>query len=305
VRRVVLLAALAFVAGAQARAAAPPPFSAAIAFWDLRHGLAGGGSRLLATSDGGLTWKLRVRTRSAVTWLTTAGPHGAFAQLANGRALGTTDGGRTWTDARLGPAHDPSFANARDALALRSKRDAAPGEAPGLTATHDGGRTWANLRSPCHEYDAFVALTTPQAALLVCAGEPGAGQQSKWVYRSVDAGRHWLLAARTTFRPGRSSFGGISGAGYAEGAFLGPAGFGLLPENRGWLYVTRDGGRHWHASTAAIPDTDFVSGEGSTSVFSARGAYIVLRHTGGLRPPMRLLRTRDAGRTWALVHAWR
>src|SRR6266545_1626553 len=77
-------------------------------------------------------------------------------------------------------------------------------------------------------------------------------------------------------------------------------GFGLLWESRGTLYVTRDGGDHWHAEpSVARPELDF--GRGAAAFAGGRG-LLLLGRGGSL--PARLLSTGDSGRSWRLIHRW-
>jgi hypothetical protein len=72
-------------------------------------------------------------------------------------------------------------------------------------------------------------------------------------------------------------------------------------EGRGTLYATRDGGNSWHtcASRYAVFDVDFGLGGGA---FDGGTGFVLFQH-GGLS--VRLLETRDYGRTWQVVHRWR
>jgi photosystem II stability/assembly factor-like uncharacterized protein len=98
---------------------------------------------------------------------------------------------------------------------------------------------------------------------------------------------------------GGRSYGGISSYGYPIGiAGEGNGGgFGLIWESRGTLYVSRDGGRRWHAlPRISQPEVDF--GVWASTLGDA--GYVLLernQHT-------RLIVTTDAGRTWRVVHRW-
>jgi hypothetical protein len=104
--------------------------------------------------------------------------------------------------------------------------------------------------------------------------------------------------------------GGISSYGYAAGISGVPSprgseisGFGIIWETRGTLYVTRDGGHHWHAiPKVARPEVDF--GDWADADVYPQGTAFVLLSYGGSRK-RRLIETTDAGRTWHVVHRWR
>ncbi len=86
--------------------------------------------------------------------------------------------------------------------------------------------------------------------------------------------------------------------GYPDGLAFAPDGWGLLTESRGTLYVTRDGGTHFHAEPhVAHPEADFAGG---AAAFSGGIGYVFL---GESHP--RLLGTHDYGRTWQVVRRWR
>jgi photosystem II stability/assembly factor-like uncharacterized protein len=75
-------------------------------------------------------------------------------------------------------------------------------------------------------------------------------------------------------------------------------GFGVIWESRGTLYETRDGGVHWIGlPKTARPEVDF----GGSGTALAHGVAYVLLERGGTS---RLIGTRDAGRTWHVVHRW-
>jgi photosystem II stability/assembly factor-like uncharacterized protein len=283
----------------------------AIAFWDARHGLlaanscprSGGSCRtgtISLTADGGRTFRVVLHTRRQVLALQTAGPAAAIAELDQGHALRTLDGGRSWRPFRL--RYHASFATPRVGLGFRT---ALVGNRLVLTllATSDGGRSWRARASPCRQAladTALVDLVTPRLGWLVCLGEPGAGSQQKAVYRTIDGGRSWQLGAETIFYPHPRVHGGISIYGYPYGIAFAPDGFGILWEGRGTVYVTRNGGRRWTAQpSVARPEIDFGRG---AAAFPDGHAFLLLGRGGG--PPTRLLATPDHGRTWQTVHRW-
>ena len=130
----------------------------------------------------------------------------------------------------------------------------------------------------------------------VCSGIPGAGNVAKAVYRGK---------ARVAFTPfaAHGGSGGISVYGYPIGIAGSDGDFGIIWESRGTLYVTRDGGHHWHAlPKVARPELDFgdwadVTGNGT--------AFVLLQYSLGDGEAHRLIETTDAGRTWRVVHRWR
>jgi photosystem II stability/assembly factor-like uncharacterized protein len=155
----------------------------------------------------------------------------------------------------------------------------------------DGGRTWrpavagVGFVSGCPQgtQQTFVSLDWA-----LCVNQGGAGSQAKYVYRDVP-NRGWTrLAAH-----------GLEQSGYANGIAMAADGFGVIWENRGTLYVTRDGGVHWTGlPKISRPEVDF---DGSATALAHGVAYVLLERGGATR----LIATRDAGRTWRVVHRWR
>jgi photosystem II stability/assembly factor-like uncharacterized protein len=262
----------------------PAGHGAAIAFWDMRRGLFARGGTVSLTTNGGRTFRVVLRTRR-VTGMQTFGSGGAILDLDNGRAFRSLDGGRSW--ARFRHRFDADFATAEVGMGHRTGRF---GFVNGLVFTQDSGKTWEPRRSPCPRFASFsaaVELVTPRLGWIVCAGQPGVGQQLKATYWTSDAGRTWRRLPNA-----------LSGYGYVYGASFARDGFGLLWEGRGTLYVTRDGGRRWTAKPdVAEPEIDF--GAGAAAFPGGAGLFLVLRN-----PRLKLLATHNFGHSWQLVHRW-
>jgi photosystem II stability/assembly factor-like uncharacterized protein len=289
----------------------------AIAFWDADHGLVGtgfrycevgrcGGGTISETTDGGRTSRVRVRTAGPVSWLSVAPGGSAWAVVDHcsatrgclpTRFFRTSDGGRTWQRLpRL--VLRPSFADRLHGFALAGG-SCEPAWCLGakLLATADGGGTWHRLVSPCRGDMQDVSAVRVSRAWLLCASQPGAGNQGKAIYRTSNGGRTWqrLLALQI----GKKSAGGISWYGYALGISFAPGGVGLLWESRGTLYLTRDGGRQWKPLPAvARPEVAFGS---SASVVT--GKAFALLYWGN--HSYRLIATTHGYRDWHTVRTWR
>jgi hypothetical protein len=252
---------------------APPSHAAlvpsAIAFRDSRHGILGTGMSL-------------------------CGAAAPFACRASGTISVTLDGGRSW---RL-VAHTPR--------PVASVTDADDVEGAVLDdgehlASIDDGRTWrpsAAMRpptAPC-PYASFGEVVGSWA---LCAGQPGAGNQAKAIYR-LERSR-WRRIAWTPLVGAGKQHGGISSFGYPEGFAMAEDGFGLIWESRGTLYVTRNGGSRWTAlPSVERPEID----SGVSGVALRDGVGFVLLARGSGFKTRRLLETTDAGRTWRVVHRW-
>ncbi|HJQ74977.1 MAG TPA: hypothetical protein VJ814_08830 [Gaiellaceae bacterium] len=273
----VVLIGVAAASGAPARTAKGLPRSAlvpnAVAFLDRRQGLLGTGW------EGCANQARRCRLQGTVSV--------------------TSDGGATWHVVLRTPRpvvaveyfHDATYAQTDD----------------GRTYTGDSaGRGWQR-RSPlsfkgyCPKgWHAGVTAdfvdTNIDTPWSICTGEPGAGNVAKAVY---------LGTRRVAFTPlgSRGGYGGIGVYGYPVGISGTHGGFGLIWETRGTLYLTHDGGRHWHALPhVARPEIDF--GDWADADAYPHGTAFVLLSAGG-GETRRLIGTTDAGRTWRVVHRWR
>jgi hypothetical protein len=289
-----------------------------IAFWDAARGLAvftvtGRCPRTTCavvgvTADGGRTWRLTFRVRSA-SGLAVA-PGGRDAWLAQDscatwwscrpRLLRSQDGGVTWRIAGHA-ALSPTFPT-------RTVGVGALYDANGLWSlvqTRDRGRHWSHVDSPCRRRAQYLvpSFATPQLGWVLCAGQPGAGHQLKAIFGTGDGGRKWQLVMNTGWSPAPDSSAprGIPDAGYAKGI--------AFSTSRGWIwqseffsYTSTDRGRTWRpvefglAQPAALEIEDL-------SAVGARIAYALARLDGGLR--RELLRTTDGGHSWQIARTWR
>jgi hypothetical protein len=144
---------------------------------------------------------------------------------------------------------------------------------------------------------AEVVDTNIETPWSICSGVPGAGNVAKAVYRGKK---------RVAYTPFAShgGYGGISVYGYPIGVAGSLGGFGIIWESRGTLYVTRDGGDHWHAlPKVARPELDF--GDWADAGAVRHGGFVLLQRAAGSGEAWRLVETTDAGRTWHVVHRWR
>jgi photosystem II stability/assembly factor-like uncharacterized protein len=272
----VALIALSAASGAPGRPSSRLPRSAlvpnAVAFLDRRQGLLGTGWE----GCDNRAWHCRLQ----------------------GTISATSDGGKTW---------HVVFRTRRPVVAVEYFHDA-------MYARTDNGQTYTagsdarswQRRSPlsfkgyCPKgwqagFSADFVDTNIDSPWSICVGQPAAGNQAKAVYRGT---------RRVAFSPltGNPSRGGLSSYGYPVGISGTHSGFGLIWETRGTLYVTHDGGRHWHAlPKVARPEIDF--GDWADADVYPRGTGFVLLSIGGTEE-RRLIETTDAGRTWRVVHRW-
>jgi photosystem II stability/assembly factor-like uncharacterized protein len=308
-RGLTLLAAALVVLGAEGASGATRAehkAPSAMAFWSGRQGVAAFAdysrcdrSRCPAvlehTADGGRTWQ-----SAQVPWLAVAlhaveGTRVVFAEVYGrpGGLLRSDDAGVTWR--RLGPFTGASFPTNKLGFALR-----AGAAATTLVHTTDGGRTWNRLRAPCPLMsEGLTAFVSAVHGWLLCLSEPGAGQQLKALFETLNGGRTWALVMDAGLVHRHPSTGAICACGYPHGMSFGAAGFGVLWQSRGLSYRTRDGGRTWSPLPGLEPEiVEAVAGD----VVLPERAFVVVRD--GRRSGYLLRRSDDAGRTWIVVHRW-
>jgi len=271
-----LLGSATAVALAGGSAAPTPPRSAlvpnAVAFRDDRNGVLGTGWKGCVDR----AWHCRLQGTISVT----------------------SDGGKTWRVVRRMPSPVVYAAFFHDAYYVRLLN--------GVTYWADSaGRSWrrghrVSFAGYCPKgWTAGTSSDFLDSNLAppwsICVGEPGAGNQAKAVYRGKK---------RVAFTPlsSHGGYGGISTYGYPGGIAGDYDGFGLIWESRGTLYVTHDGGYHWHAlPKVARPEVD-VGAWADADVGPRRTAFVLL--SIGDSQKRRLITTSDAGRTWRVVHRW-
>jgi hypothetical protein len=162
----------------------------------------------------------------------------------------------------------------------------------GVYWTEDGGSSWRNV-TPAIEHPASlqaVDFADPEHAWAL-AEEGDEPHPRPALFATSDGGRSWT---RTRISIGSR----YSQAGDAYFAAVGPhLVYALVRESRntaysvGYLFVSRDGGRHWHQ----LPENPPHAGE--ITFTSARDGW--LAEEG---PDPALYRTRNGGRDWTEVH---
>jgi photosystem II stability/assembly factor-like uncharacterized protein len=161
-----------------------------------------------------------------------------------------------------------------------------------LFLSRDGGDSWQRLRLPCGRPFAFyrplVAAVSARRGWVLCLGEPGAGQQNKALYETLDASL-WTLRRD------------LSSSGYGQRLAFSQTGFGLLAESRGGLLVTRDSGRSWRMPRITSPE----EAEAQAIAVFPPGRGLVLVRDDRSRRRVELYTTPDAGRRWSLLHVWK
>jgi len=210
-------------------------FFDALAFWDASHGLAvsdpvGGRFLIIATDDGGRTWR-HATTMPAATdgegafaaggaalgvgpagaaWFATGGPNGA-------RVYRSTDGGRAWsaTDVPLGSRgasvglFGVAFRDARTGVAVGGDYTKAREDAQYVVRSTDGGATWSPAPLSSASTGFWSGLADVRGARPAFVAVGGAGTMA-----STDDGATWTRVDTTELN-------GVSfspdGAGWAVG----------------------------------------------------------------------------------------
>ncbi len=271
------------------------------------------GGYLLASADGGQTWRQQWPTASPA-------PVGdiAFVRTSLGYGVGlpgdarafvrTTDGGSTWTRAAELPdgiggynAHVLSFADAAHGWIVTATGH--------LLATDDGGATWRQLPDPAGSSPIVGNGPVTQAALAdsrhgCVAASVGTGAQL--LEATSDGGATWQPAAGSDVLACAEGTIGIrllaSLSSLSPGSPTLPHLAAVTGQSDAWatvvdgaLAVTHDGGATWTSlvwpASPRSPDPMAFSGPFELSfVDSANGWMLANDH--------RLYRTTDGGRSW-------
>ena len=254
----------------------PPPTARAGA----RVWAAGMPLLIVASADGGATWRTRHRT-------TTGDPFSkvlfgiAFADARHGWAVGkaglivaTTDGGATWSAQHEASEDDlldvaTTDANHAWAVGFVGRRSAGL-----ILATADGGRTWQRRYGGS---DVLSAVSFSDAVHGWAAGSTG-------ILATTDGGVHWRLQHAV---PRAYHLSGLAFGDARHGWAVGGAGDGLIKP--GFIMATSDGGAHWSLQLAGTRDS-----LNDISFVNARQGWAA--GSQGL-----LYRTADGGTTWTPV----
>ena len=290
----------------------------AVAFWNDHHGIAGlsltrpdgsSSGQLLATSDGGRSWRTQASTPVGVVQVTVVGPADAWAVGAcrdnpdcERRLYRSTDAGETWTSAPT----DLSWISFIDPLVGWGVTGSSPSIDPGLPGfrrTRDGGATWTTLPSPCAGSTVgplrTVSARTAGASLAVCALTAGAGGELHAVLATGDGGAHWTVRASTGDPVSAKRVGSLLDGGYVTGIVEAADGTAWMTGDRMVPLASRDGGATWQP---------LALGDGAANLVLAAWPLDGSRGFAVMWDPDRqitlLEATTDGGQTWVERSHW-
>ena len=229
----------------------------AVAFRDASHGLIGTGQTaegtISLTTDGGRTWKVALRTPRPVVWVSWF--QGVLAaRYDDGENVQSTNGGRTWAPAVVGP---PFFSNCPQGMAQQ------PSNPPylnwALCTTEGGAGSMGKSvywQQPGHAwkrvaYTPFAPIGRGYGGLSVSGYPQGIAMANDgfgmiWesrgtLYVTRDKGFHWIglpKVAQPEVDFGFSAYALRDGVGFVLLAKGGSVNRRLLE--------TKDAGRSWH-----------------------------------------------------------
>lgn len=182
----------------------------------------------------------------------------------------TSDGGRHWTLVSKGKYVQVHFFNDQYGVAVSNPPNG-PGPGAEILTTSDGGRSWTKEpSSPLSKTSLFgstyssFSFISNEVGWLAIGGQPSAGSEEKWLFRTVDGGRNWTQVASTASVSSvttAATSAGLPIGGYLNQVrFVSPSkGYMVLARGgRGSVLKTTDGGIHW-AGEQLIPSNGYRS----------------------------------------------
>ena len=280
-----------------------------IAFIDARHGVLaeddwvcqkahGCQGRLLATSNGGASWRVTYVGARGMRLYPVRGTQMVYAMTGDAM-LESTDAGQHWQRGGWGPAV-VSFVTPLHGWRLGPASTFA--HPPPLYETRDGGHSWITRVDPCsgdYGLPAALSFASKTRGWIVCNTEATAGYQGKAVWMTTDGGSSWELRGRThPIGPPEPNqqVGNLPGFGYPTDATFLADGHGWLLQDRGYMLITIDGGHIWQHSSLTQLDT--IAGQ-SADLLSDRLGFVLLR--GCI---VRLVRTNLTTTTATTLKRW-
>jgi photosystem II stability/assembly factor-like uncharacterized protein len=258
------------------------------------------GAGILKSTDGGVTWSQISTVPASAAALTLAvDPQNPRVLVAGGiqGIARSADAGATWQSVDAG-CHceallfDP-LRPARVFAGCRASVQFQPPVETGVRESLDGGRTWRFSRAGLGALGVYALAAQPGAADTFFAGTSGGG-----VFRSTDAGAHWL--------PFNSGAGGIAGATVGTLAAVPAAGPGGEPELFAGTGIARE-------EFLMAPGIGVFHESGGGWVQANAGLTVAIRALGvdtsgagrlfAAAPALGVYRTRSGGAIWTQFNA--
>lgn len=277
-----------------------------------------GPTTLLATVNGGTTWRPRYAGPAHLLSFTTSGPSGTGYLVTSQGLYVTRDAGAAWT-ACDHPAgiEEAAFVNSRQGWALAATDR--------VYRTENGARTWSlSFTLPdAHDADGqggygsgSLSVAAAASVWVVFAGGGGMSQQSYSVYHTADAGAHWqAVVAVATAGGGRapgatddasigpkagSAPGPLVAVGAHSALVFGVCRFCATTTGTVVVVKTSDGGLSWSGPAAIGQATGLPTMLDASFPTPGTGWLALAGESVGRSM---ILVTRDGGRTWHSV--WR
>ena len=159
-----------------------------------------------------------------------------------------------------------------------------------LWRTENGGVTWSVGDQPCSQLAQMspgaVTVTRGGSILVVCAGSPGTGQQSKVLFASSDGGTTFVDVGPVPLTGG---LGQVAAYGVDVVALTATSGAGEID-------VSADGGLHYVTTTLAGGGASLTN-----LAWTSPTSAVVVEGGPGVAGPDRLLVSHDGGVHWATL----
>jgi photosystem II stability/assembly factor-like uncharacterized protein len=267
--------------------------------WVLQDAADDRGARIvLATDDGGATWRQLARLQYELNRLDFVDAMHGWAAGDDTTLLATADGGASWSVVR-------EAADQVRGIDLVTPETGWLVSTAGLMKTNDGGATWTEIISPCPGDDPhgrmFVGFASATDGLLACTTGGGAGFEGKALYATRDGGATWDEIPDALGSAGYLAAIGDAGDGFAWCATAQP---GVA------LFLSHDGGATWSfapdrepgepARSLLGPASPSITGIRSAQFIDAMHGWLVVT-TGADSGPGSMLATSDGGETWTPV----
>lgn len=271
-----------------------------------------GGRGLFVSRDDARTWAkvavsgsvLQLVADAGVTWIVEAACAPTTRHVCPLRVARSFDGGRSWnftTRQPIGAVAQPQLVDRTYLLVAGNGTVDVLSQTPSMGGnggrqtmwvSTDNGATWRARGVPCRDFYGTLAELAPSGAIWsVCAGEPSAGSQEKWVDVSYNGGRTWRPTGACQ-GVGQHHDGALC-FGYAQNVVVLSGDKAFLADDRGTVLVTNDGGWRW-----TNVDNNMNSGAGDlceVQFLNPRDGFAVTT------PVPNIWRTTDGGRAWRML----